>query len=320
MRQQIDATTTRDMLFNNNAKSPEIDPKSPEESKSPDQTLRKPQEPIESANGVPDSVFESVHQCLRNGSDSDISRDETHLMASETDIVVNDTENVSNDSDNMADFGQHIDNICEDIEVANDAETESHNASNDVHEVTNTSDKTDDSCGAVLDTDLEVIDGCVYPPYDPPADKTLRYTNQLQFLRTIMTKYLCRYKTALPFLKPVNCVVLKIPDYYKVITRPMDMLTIKRRMLCLWYQSAEECLKDFKLMFNNCYKFNSCDSFVYTAGKKLEEYLEEKLKEMPTEEIEIACPAKSTVAERKAIDIYRQTIVLSLEAINRLHS
>lgn len=157
----------------------------------------------------------------------------------------------------------------------------------------------DTSAVEVLPNGLRVVDGCVYPPYDPPAGKSLRYTNQLQFLRNIMTKYLCRYKTAMPFLKPVNCVFLKIPDYYRVITNPMDMLTIKRRMLCLWYSSAEECLEDFRLMFNNCYKFNSCDSYVYNAGKRLEEYLDEKLKEMPPEEVEIGCPAKSTVQERK---------------------
>ena len=163
-----------------------------------------------------------------------------------------------------------------------------------------TTEETDSSAAVeVLPNGLKVVNGCVEPEYDPPEDKCLRYTNQLQFLRTIMTKYLCRYKTALPFLKPVNCIQLKIGDYYKVIDNPMDMQTIKRRMMCLWYTSAQECLEDFKLMFNNCYKFNSCDNYVYKAGKKLEEYLEEKLKEMPKDEVEIACPPKQTAAESK---------------------
>jgi len=149
-----------------------------------------------------------------------------------------------------------------------------------------------------LPNGLKVVNGCVDPPFDPPIDKKLRTTNQLQFLKTILTKYLCRYKTALPFLKPVDCNKLKIPDYYRVITNPMDMQTIKRRLQFLWYNSADECLEDFKLMFSNCYKFNSCDNYVYNCGKKLEEYLEEKLKDMPKEELEIIpCPEKPSLEE-----------------------
>ncbi|XP_054155769.1 bromodomain-containing protein 3-like isoform X2 [Oppia nitens] len=145
---------------------------------------------------------------------------------------------------------------------------------------------------------LKLVDGCVEPPFDPPSDKPLRFTNQLQYLRIMLTKYLCRYKAALPFLAPVNCIKLKIPDYYEVVTNPMDLQTIKRRLMFLWYDSARDCLSDFKLMFSNCYKFNDCDNFVYNAGKKLEQYLEDKLKDMPKEELEIKpCPEKPTLAE-----------------------
>jgi len=45
-------------------------------------------------------------------------------------------------------------------------------------------------------------------------------------------------------------------DYYKVITTPMDMGTIKRRLESFYYVSAQECIDDFNLMFANCYKYN----------------------------------------------------------------
>ena len=42
------------------------------------------------------------------------------------------------------------------------------------------------------------------------------------------------------------------PDYYKVITQPMDMETIDEKIKKNQYTTSNEALADFKLMFNNC--------------------------------------------------------------------
>ena len=42
------------------------------------------------------------------------------------------------------------------------------------------------------------------------------------------------------------------PDYYKVITQPMDMETIDEKIKKNQYTTSDEALADFKLMFNNC--------------------------------------------------------------------
>jgi len=41
-----------------------------------------------------------------------------------------------------------------------------------------------------------------------------------------------------------------------VITTPMDMGTIKKRLELFHYLNAQECIDDFQLMFTNCYKYN----------------------------------------------------------------
>ncbi|OTF79149.1 bromodomain-containing protein [Euroglyphus maynei] len=124
-----------------------------------------------------------------------------------------------------------------------------------------------------------------------------RFTNQLNFLKTILTKYICRYKTAVPFLNPVDSVRLKIPHYYLVIRKPMDLNTVKNRLNFLWYQSANECISDIRQIFKNCYQFNSPKDYVYSAGKKLEEFFDEKLTDMPPVEEEIPCPPKQSIEE-----------------------
>lgn len=124
-----------------------------------------------------------------------------------------------------------------------------------------------------------------------------RFTNQLNFLKTILTKYICRYKTAVPFLNPVDSVRLKIPHYYLVVRKPMDLNTVKNRLNFLWYQSANECISDIRQIFKNCYQFNSPKDYVYSAGKKLEEFFDEKLKDMPLVEEEIPCPPRQNIEE-----------------------
>ncbi|KAI2809389.1 hypothetical protein BLOT_000538 [Blomia tropicalis] len=142
----------------------------------------------------------------------------------------------------------------------------------------------------ILPSGLRLIGGVAEMPFIREDSKPARFTNQLNFLKTIMTKFICRYKTALPFLYPVNSVQLKIPHYYLVIRKPMDLTTVKNRINFLWYRSANECIAELRLIFSNCYHFNSPNDFVYKAGKKLEEYLDHKLKEMPTNEVEIPLP------------------------------
>lgn len=45
-------------------------------------------------------------------------------------------------------------------------------------------------------------------------------------------------------------------DYHKIITSPMDLGTIKKRLENSYYWTASECLQDFNTMFTNCYIYN----------------------------------------------------------------
>jgi len=47
-----------------------------------------------------------------------------------------------------------------------------------------------------------------------------------------------------------------LQDYYRIVKRPMDMSTIKKKLDSQQYSSAKECIDDFNLMFNNCYMYN----------------------------------------------------------------
>ncbi|KAK9506268.1 hypothetical protein O3M35_008237 [Rhynocoris fuscipes] len=70
------------------------------------------------------------------------------------------------------------------------------------------------------------------------------------------------------------------PDYYEVITKPIDMLTIEANIKAEKYTNQEEILADFKLMFANCRKYNEEGSMIYKDALNLERILTEKVKEL----------------------------------------
>ncbi|XP_065489175.1 transcription intermediary factor 1-alpha isoform X2 [Caloenas nicobarica] len=88
--------------------------------------------------------------------------------------------------------------------------------------------------------------------------------------------YLYCHEMSLDFQDPVPPTV---PDYYKIIKKPMDLSTIKKRLEATnsFYTKPEDFVADFRLIFQNCAEFNEPDSEVADAGMKLEAYFEELL-------------------------------------------
>ncbi|XP_066906601.1 bromodomain-containing protein 3-like [Halyomorpha halys] len=86
-------------------------------------------------------------------------------------------------------------------------------------------------------------------------------------------------------------------DYHEVIKYPMDLGTIKKRLNNNYYWCGAECIEDFKTMFNNVYVYKEPD-FVFMA-RSLEKVYLEKLKWMPTEEIELDLPPRKVFKPAK---------------------
>ena len=99
---------------------------------------------------------------------------------------------------------------------------------------------------------------------------------------------------AWPFQKPVDPVSLGIPDYFKIVKRPMDMGTIKKKLEQNVYHSAKECMEDFKLMFNNCYLYNKPTDDIVMMCQSLEKVFDQKIQGMPNEEFEVTLPQKGS--------------------------
>ncbi|XP_053249526.1 E3 ubiquitin-protein ligase TRIM33 isoform X3 [Podarcis raffonei] len=109
--------------------------------------------------------------------------------------------------------------------------------------------------------------------------------------------YLYCHELSIEFQEPVPA---SIPNYYKIIKKPMDLSTVKKKLQkkhSQHYQTPEDFVADVRLIFKNCERFNEMmkvvqvyaetqeinfkgDSEVAQAGKAVALYFEDKLTEI----------------------------------------
>ncbi|NWV35069.1 TIF1A factor, partial [Grantiella picta] len=86
--------------------------------------------------------------------------------------------------------------------------------------------------------------------------------------------YLYCHEMSPAFQYPVPPTV--VPNYYKIIKKPMDLSTIKKRLEVAnsFYTKPEDFVADARLIFKNCAEFYKPGSEVADAGMKLQAYFE----------------------------------------------
>lgn len=66
---------------------------------------------------------------------------------------------------------------------------------------------------------------------------------------------------SIPFQQPIDASAM--PDYFTIVTEPMDLSTIKTKLATGQYLEPWQYIDDVWLMFNNAWRYNKKDSFVY---------------------------------------------------------
>ena len=70
-----------------------------------------------------------------------------------------------------------------------------------------------------------------------------------------------------------------LQDYHKIITKPMDLGTIRKRLENNYYWCGKECINDFTTMFSNCYRYNKPGEDVVVMAQALEKIFLTKVSE-----------------------------------------
>ena len=88
-----------------------------------------------------------------------------------------------------------------------------------------------------------------------------------------MLESLMQTKAASWFLTPVNPAQLGLHDYFSVVKNPMDLGTVKTRLLCGVYQGPEDFAKAVTLTFANAMTYNPPGTMVHAdAAKSLDRF------------------------------------------------
>ncbi|KAJ6574863.1 Bromodomain-containing protein [Mycena capillaripes] len=83
------------------------------------------------------------------------------------------------------------------------------------------------------------------------------------------------YSIASPFYEPVDHVLLDLPTYPKIVKKPMDLSTMRKKLDNHEYPNASKFYDDFKLMIRNCFAFNPSGTLVNQAGIELQRLFDE---------------------------------------------
>ncbi|KAG7389915.1 hypothetical protein PHYPSEUDO_009173 [Phytophthora pseudosyringae] len=85
----------------------------------------------------------------------------------------------------------------------------------------------------------------------------------------MILKGMMEHKFGWVFNTPVDPVALNIPNYFKIIRKPMDLGTVKKKLEVGVYQHLEEFAYDVQTTFQNAMQYNSEDQDVYSLAKDM---------------------------------------------------
>jgi len=106
------------------------------------------------------------------------------------------------------------------------------------------------------------------PRHGPNYNQLLHLLNDMQ-----------NHTAAWPFAQPVNKD--EVPDYYEVIKEPMDLSTMEERLQNDLYPRPEDFVKDAKLIFDNCRRYNNETTPYAKSANKLEKFMWQQIKNIP---------------------------------------
>ncbi|KAI4298196.1 hypothetical protein L6164_031784 [Bauhinia variegata] len=110
-------------------------------------------------------------------------------------------------------------------------------------------------------------------------EKRQKMDRKLSHQCAIILKSITAHRFGWVFSKPVDPVALNIPDYFTIISEPMDLGTVKSKLDKNLYSGLEEFAADVRLTFSNAMTYNPPGNDVHKMANDLSNIFERKLKD-----------------------------------------
>lgn len=110
------------------------------------------------------------------------------------------------------------------------------------------------------------------------------------------------YKISSFFSRPVDPVRDNCLNYFEIIEHPMDLGTVRKKLLSNEYQNPEEFKKDVNLIWDNSFKYNGKDQIISNLAKQLKKVFADNTQYLTGNEIVDWC--LETDAIKSSIGIF----------------
>lgn len=123
----------------------------------------------------------------------------------------------------------------------------------------------------------QLLEDCSFTAVD-----TLTYSEVARHLTTLRTEHVQRFIRPMLqrlllhprnignlFNRPVDPIVLELPDYFTRIKRPMDLGTVKSRLRSGFYRNIESVTADINLVFKNAILYNASNHAIHLIAKTM---------------------------------------------------
>mmetsp|Transcript_12674 Transcript_12674/g.20416 ORF Transcript_12674/g.20416 Transcript_12674/m.20416 type:complete len:219 (+) Transcript_12674:46-702(+) len=105
-----------------------------------------------------------------------------------------------------------------------------------------------------------------------------------------------------PFRVPVDWKAMGLFDYPRIIKKPMDLGTVKKKIADRTYKSIPEAADDVRLVWTNCMTYNADGSDFFLLAKSLSKRFEEKYNKLAADmQIDASRSAASTGLDAAAV-------------------
>ncbi|CAI0457262.1 unnamed protein product [Linum tenue] len=105
----------------------------------------------------------------------------------------------------------------------------------------------------------------------------------------------------------VDVVKLNIPDYFTIVKHPMDLGTIKSRIMSGLYSSPLEFAEDVRLTFSNAMLYNPKGNDVHIMAESLKKFFEVRWKsidrKLPKKLLNVSGPSNSSLQQQRVNDL-----------------
>ena len=81
---------------------------------------------------------------------------------------------------------------------------------------------------------------------------------------------ICQDPNSEPFLEPVAWKELELIDYPQIVKNPMDLGTVKNRLVTGKYATYEDFFTEIQQIWENCKLYNMAGSDIYRICERME--------------------------------------------------